>query len=182
MTASLFSALHLNIYILGCTLAILGCLPGEPETPDSAVKGYQINPLKNVERQLMLPVSDGIPPFLKRSFLFPVNSVDLDPTSAALLQRSASWLKAHGNARVLIVGFCDSTGSETCDSDFGERARTIRSLLVRRGVDPAQITGIKGWTAEKSCRKDQARCQQLNRSVWLYVAGATAERTPETVR
>lgn len=124
------------------------------------------------------PNSVGIrePPFLKHALLFVPDSAELSGESRNAVKRAASWLREHWGARILIVGFCDSSGSETCTPALAERRGTVvRQCLVRFGAAPDQIAGVKGWsTAGRECRTDTANCQQFNRRAEIFIASSAA--------
>jgi outer membrane protein OmpA-like peptidoglycan-associated protein len=121
-----------------------------------------------------VPVVD--PPFLRRPILFEPNSVEPDPTGRDVLKRAATWLREHREARVLIVGSCDSSGSETCTHTLAEgRGSTIQRLLRVSGISSDQIVGVKGWEkVDGSCRAADIKCQQSNRSVRIFMASSVA--------
>jgi len=124
------------------------------------------------------PKSSGIhkPPFLKYAFLFDPESAELSVESRGAVKRAGAWLREHPGARILVVGFCDSSGSETCTPSLAERrGAVVRQSLVRFGVAPDQIAGVKGWsTADRECRTDTAKCQQVNRSAAIFIASSAA--------
>lgn len=111
------------------------------------------------------------PIFLKQPLLFTPNGLNLTARSRNTLTCAAAWLHEHHEARILIVGYCDDSGSEACTTGLAERrAEVVRHFLVRLGAPPDQIAGVKGWDSlDQSCRVDTAKCQRLNRSVRLFV-------------
>jgi outer membrane protein OmpA-like peptidoglycan-associated protein len=122
------------------------------------------------------PKSGGIgkPPFLKHAVLFDPDGAELSAESRNAVKRAASWLREHRRARILIVGFCDSSGSETCTPALAERrGAVVRRYLVRLGAAPDQIAAVKGWSAvDRECRTDAAKCQQVNRSAAIFIASS----------
>jgi len=126
----------------------------------------------------MQPASASIsnPPFLKQAILFGPNSLDLTVAGKNALQRAAVWLRQHHEARVLIVGSCDVSGSVACTHALAEaRGGVIRKFLGSSGIDPDQIVGVKGWdNLEKGCQTSDIGCQQLNRSARIFMAGSVA--------
>ena len=109
------------------------------------------------------------PIFLKQPLLFTPNGLNLTARSRNTLNCAAAWLHEHHVARILIVGYCDDSGSETCTTALAERrAEVVRQFLVSLGAPPDQIAGVKGWDSlDQTCRV--ANCQRLNRSVRLFV-------------
>lgn len=121
-------------------------------------------------------VSTSTPPFLGRPILFGANSLELTLAGKNTLKRAAVWLRQHQEARILIVGACDVSGSETCTHALAEaRGGVIRKFLGSSGVDSAQIVGVKGWdNPDKGCRTSDINCQQFNRSARIFMAGSVA--------
>lgn len=124
-----------------------------------------------------IPVVSEPPPFLRRPILFDPNSLELSIVATKSLQRHASWLKAHVEGRILIVGSCDNSGSESCTHTLAEaRGVTVRKFLEDRGVNPDQIVGVKGWDrADHDCLAGDSKCQQRGRSVQLLLAPSASQ-------
>lgn len=60
--------------------------------------------------------------------------------SMAILEKIASYLKAHADTYIFVAGHCDERGPEAYNLSLGaRRANYIRSQLVDRGVDPEKI-------------------------------------------
>jgi outer membrane protein OmpA-like peptidoglycan-associated protein len=114
------------------------------------------------------------PSFLKHVLLFDPDSAELGAEGRGAVKQSAAWLRAHPDALVLVVGFCDSQGSDTCGPALTQRrGAMVCHWLVRFGVVPHQIAGVKGWsTADRDCRADFAKCQQANRSAEILIASS----------
>lgn len=117
------------------------------------------------------------PPFLRRPIAFDPNSLEINVAATKSLQRHASWLKAHAESRILIVGSCDKSGSESCTHTLAEaRGVTVRKFLEDLGVNPDQIVGVKGWdSADHDCLAGDLKCQQLSRSVQLLLAPSVSK-------
>ncbi len=116
------------------------------------------------------------PPFLRRPILFDPNSLEPSLAGKNMLRRAAAWLGEHREARVLIVGSCDSSGSETCTHTFAEaRGAAIRKFLQSSGITSDQVVGVKGWdNLDHGCRLGDIKCQQFNRSVRIFMASSAA--------
>lgn len=114
------------------------------------------------------------PPFLRHPLLFDRNSLDLNTEGSNALDRAVTWLKMHADTRVLIVGSCDTSGSESCTERLAEaRGAVVRRFLENRGVNPDQVAGVKGWkNAGQVCRPSDAKCQQLSRCAELFLAAS----------
>jgi outer membrane protein OmpA-like peptidoglycan-associated protein len=93
-----------------------------------------------------------------------------------MLKRTADWLLQHREARILIVGSCDSGGSEPCTHALAEaRGTVVQKFLESSGIASDQIVGVKGWdNLAQSCQPSDIGCQQFNRSARIFMAGSGA--------
>lgn len=116
------------------------------------------------------------PPFLKHPIQFGPNSLELSVAGRNMLKRAAAWLRQHREARILIVGSCDSGGSETCTRTLAEaRGAVVRKFLGSSGLDSDQIVGVKGWdNLDQSCQTSDIECRQFNRSARIFMASSVA--------
>jgi outer membrane protein OmpA-like peptidoglycan-associated protein len=115
------------------------------------------------------------PIFLKRRLLFTPNGLKFSAPSRRTLKCAAAWLRQHPESQLLIVDYCDASGSETCTVALeGRRGETVRQFLVSLGVPPDQIAGVQGLDSlDQTCRVDTAKCQRLNRSARLFIKGSS---------
>ncbi len=59
------------------------------------------------------------------------------------IRRIASYMKAHPSTYVIVEGYCDERGPEAYNLSLGtRRASSVRSLLVKEGVNPDQLHTI----------------------------------------
>ena len=116
------------------------------------------------------------PPFLRHPIQFGPNSIELTVAGRNMLKRAAAWLRLHREARILIVGSCDSGGSETCTRTLAEaRGAVVRKFLGTAGIDSDQIVGVKGWdNLDQSCQSSDIECRQFNRSARIFMASSVA--------
>jgi outer membrane protein OmpA-like peptidoglycan-associated protein len=121
-----------------------------------------------------VPVADSDPPFLRHPILFGPNSFELTVTGRNTLKHAAAWLQQHHEARILIVGSCDSSGSETCTQTLAEaRGAVVKKFLGSSSIDSDQIAGVKGWhNRDHSCRVADVKCQQFDRSARIFMASS----------
>ncbi len=117
-------------------------------------------------------VSIAEPPFLRHPILFDPNSLQPNFAARNMLKSAATWLREHREARVLIVGSCDSSGSETCTHALAEgRGAAIQKFLQNSGIAPEQLAGVKGWdNLDRTRGPGDVKCQQSNRSVRIFMA------------
>jgi len=113
------------------------------------------------------------PSFLKQPILFTPNGLNLTATSRNTLNCAVVWLREHHLARILIVGYCDNSGSEACTAALAERrAEVVRQFLMNLGTRTDQIAGVKGWeNLDQPCRSGATECQRQNRSARLFLTG-----------
>ncbi len=122
------------------------------------------------------PASVAIPdpPFLRHPTLFGQNSSELTVAGKDMLKRAAAWLQQHREARILIVGSCDSSGSETCTQTLAQaRGAAAKKSLGSFGIGSEQIVGVKGWdNRDHGCRTSDSKCQQLDRSALIFMGSS----------
>lgn len=118
------------------------------------------------------PETSRVAALPKERLLFAANSVVLTPRNRKALECAAAWLREHPEGRVLIVGYCDDSGSEECTVALAEhRADAVRQFLVKLGTGVDQVAGLSGWeNLNGACRASVAECQRQNRSARLFVA------------
>jgi outer membrane protein OmpA-like peptidoglycan-associated protein len=111
--------------------------------------------------------------FLKRSLLFEPNSVGLALESEKRVALDAVWLRMHPEVRTVVVGFCDTLGSEECTHELAQRrGAVVGQLLVKYGVGSSQIVAVKGWEkADPVCGAETPSCQEMNRRARIFIAG-----------
>ncbi len=154
-----------------------GSLSGTPSGSVLARQTFGLNRSKTSATVAQpTSVSSSNPPFLRHPFLFDPNGLELTVAGRNTLKRAAAWLRQHQEARILIVGSCDGSGSETCTHALAEaRGGVIQKLLATSGVDSAQIVGVKGWdNLDKACQTSDVGCQQSNRSARIFMARSIA--------
>lgn len=66
-----------------------------------------------------------------------------DADSSATLQKIASYLKTNPNTYIFVTGNCDQRGPEAYNQSLGaKRSNSVRSLLIKQGVNAEQIHTI----------------------------------------
>jgi outer membrane protein OmpA-like peptidoglycan-associated protein len=147
-------------------------IPAMGENPSGLGSEAAATPTKRREQRR------AYPHFLKRSVLFEPNSLSLTSESEKRLALDAVWLRMHPEIRTVVVGFCDTLGSEECTHELAEqRATVMGQLLVKYGVRSSQIVGVKGWEkADAVCKAATPSCQEMNRRARIFIAGLTPAR------
>jgi len=104
--------------------------------------------------------------------LFDTGKAQLNPGSARKLDQLAQFLTDHPGRRVQIDGFTDSVGSESYNLSLSqERADTVRSSLVSRGIDRSRI-GSQGYGKSfPVATNEESGGRQLNRRVEVVIGG-----------
>lgn len=116
----------------------------------------------------------AFPSLFRRTLIFKPNGIGLTSKSEQNLQSDARWLRAHPDTQIIVIGFCDPSGSEECTHELAEkRGARVRELLVKDGVRPLHIVQVKGWeNAEPACAAASPSCQEMNRRARIFVAGS----------
>lgn len=87
---------------------------------------------RNTERGIVLTLGD---------VLFDIDQATLKPGADQTIDRIAAFMRDYPERLVEIEGHTDSMGDEDYNMDLSrERAFTVRTALVQRGVDAARIT------------------------------------------
>ena len=160
-----------------CSFGIEGQLvkPQQREMPSLG----QVAPLRRSKASahlIRVSHTGAVPPFLGRPFLFGINSFGLTANSLWVLKASVQWLRSHPAVRVLIVGTCDSGGSEVCTPALAQaRGQAIQEILDVGGTDGRQVAGVRVWdNLDRQCRPTQTQCQRRDRSAWIFIASPVA--------
>lgn len=158
---------------------------GQPGTMPSGVQGEaeeQGSEAAGPRRSSPVSQSNSVgirePPFPKHVLLFGPDSAEPSAESRNAIKRAASWLREHREVRILVVGFCDPSGSEVCTHALAERRATVvGQLLVNYGVGSWQIVAEKGWDkADPVCVAATHACRAMNRRARIFIAGPVHKR------
>ena len=104
--------------------------------------------------------------------LFDTGKAQLNPGSARKLDQLAQFLTEHPERRVQVDGFTDSVGTDSYNMSLSqERADTVRSSLVSRGIDRSRI-GSQGYGKSfPVATNEESGGRQLNRRVEVVIGG-----------
>jgi len=140
-----------------------------------ASKVNRSQPSGTVSQAGAATISD--PPFLRHPIQFAPISLELTGAGRNMLKQAADWLRQHRQARILIVGFCDSGGSETCTRALAEaRGTVVQKFLGSSGIASDQIVGVKGWdNLAQGCQASDIGCQHFNRSARIFMAPSVGD-------
>jgi outer membrane protein OmpA-like peptidoglycan-associated protein len=111
--------------------------------------------------------------------LFETGKAELQPGVAVILDRLAAALKDAPDRAVDVEGFTDIVGSEQFNLVLSEeRAESVRTALMMRGIDSARIT-VHGYGKDfPVASNDTVAGRQLNRRVEIVVADAGGSIPP----
>jgi len=114
---------------------------------------------KKTDRGLVLTLGD---------VLFDTGKATLKPGAYATIDRLANALKEDTARKVLIEGHTDSVGSDEFNQTLSEnRAQSVQSALMQRGVTSEQISAIGKGESTPVASNDDAGGRQQNRRVEL---------------
>ena len=104
--------------------------------------------------------------------LFDTGKAQLNPGASRKLDQLVQFLNDHPGRRVQIDGFTDSVGTESYNLALSqERADTVKSSLVSRGIDRSRI-GSQGYgKGFPVATNDESGGRQLNRRVEVVIGG-----------
>lgn len=109
--------------------------------------------------------------------LFDTGKATLKPGAYSTIDRLAQALTEDPNRRVLIEGHTDSVGSDELNQQLSEnRAMSVQSALMQRGVAGSQITSMGKGESTPVASNDNAAGRQQNRRVELIFTEATGQR------
>ncbi|MEN4053390.1 MULTISPECIES: OmpA family protein [Sulfurimonas] len=110
--------------------------------------------------------SDGCPATVNLHINFENNSAEILSSSNAKLDKYADFLKKHTNYSAKIVGYTDSRGSESYNKKLSQRrAAAVMKALVKRGVDPSQLSALGMGEANPVASNETAEGRAKNRRI-----------------
>jgi len=98
------------------------------------------------------------------SVYFAFDSSALDTAAQSILNANAAWLKANPGKRITIEGNCDERGSREYNLALGQRrADSVRTYLVKQGVDANRIDTVSFGEERPVCKGTGEACWAQNR-------------------
>ncbi|MGE5490910.1 MAG: OmpA family protein [Actinomycetota bacterium] len=106
----------------------------------------------------------------ERSVYFDLNSADVRPASAAVLQAHASRLANNANARIRVEGNADERGPADFNRRLGmKRAEAVRQFLIAGGASEKQVKAIsRGESNPKFKGHDEESWAENRRADIIY--------------
>lgn len=103
---------------------------------------------------------------------FAFDSWKLTEDGKQALARDAEWLKANGQHKLTIEGYCDERGTQAYNLVLGQkRAKAVQGYLAELGIPPSRMTVISYGKDRPFCREQTEDCYQQNRRGHLVVGG-----------
>ena len=121
---------------------------------------------KVTERGLVLTLGD---------VLFATGRAELNPGTANNLNQLVTFLGKYPGRTVIIEGHTDSVGDDNYNQGLSQRrADSVRSYLVRQGIDPARITVFGAGESAPVAGNESATGRQQNRRVEVIIGNPPA--------
>lgn len=100
-----------------------------------------------------------------RDLFFDFDKYDITPEAAAILERTAAFLRDYPQARILIEGHCDEIGTDQYNLALGaRRAEATRDYLVSLGASATQLDTVSRGRTRQFCAESMREdCRRLNR-------------------
>ena len=117
---------------------------------------------KVTDRGLVLTLGD---------VLFATGTAELRPGATSNLDQLVSFLGNYPTRTVMIEGHTDNVGSSSSNQLLSERrADSVRSHLVRRGIDAGRVTTSGAGESTPVSNNDSAAGRQQNRRVEVIIS------------
>jgi outer membrane protein OmpA-like peptidoglycan-associated protein len=126
--------------------------------------------IANLQASLQAKQTDRGVVFTLGDVLFQTNRAELKPGARSNLDRLVDFLQQYPDRSVTIEGHTDSTGSSDHNLTLSqERADSVRSYLVTRGIDSRRVQAIGKGQDLPVASNDTAAGRQANRRVEVIV-------------
>ena len=129
---------------------------------EQATQGTGVEVSRTADNQLKIHIPNDIS--------FDVNSYAIKPELRSVLDPFASSLQGDPQARILVVGHTDSTGSDAINNPLSlERAQSVRDYLVARGVAATKVETAGRGKNEPVADNTSADGRARNRRVEIFL-------------
>ena len=106
--------------------------------------------------------------------LFASGKADLKEGAAGHLNQLVAFLREYPSRTVVIEGHTDSVGSDDLNQALSQRrADSVRSYLVRQGIDVARLTTLGAGEGAPVAENESAIGRQQNRRVEVIISNPT---------
>jgi len=124
---------------------------------------------KVTERGLVLTLGD---------VLFASGRAELNPGTANNLNQLVTFLGKYPSRTVMIEGHTDSVGNDDYNQGLSQRrADSVRSYLVRQGIDAGRITAMGAGESTPVAGNESATGRQQNRRVEVIISNPALAST-----
>jgi outer membrane protein OmpA-like peptidoglycan-associated protein len=130
---------------------------------EQATQGTGVGVSQTADNRLKLDIPSDVS--------FDVGRADIKSNFRPILDQLAQSLNANPVTTVTIIGHTDSTGSDAVNNPLSyNRADSVRSYLVARGVDTRRIATEGRGSREPVATNATAAGRAMNRRVEIFVA------------
>ncbi|MFP5459996.1 MAG: OmpA family protein [Gammaproteobacteria bacterium] len=130
---------------------------------EQATQGTGVGVSQTADNRLKLDIPSDVS--------FDVGRADIKSNFRPILDQLAQSLNANPVTTVTIIGHTDSTGSDAVNNPLSyNRADSVRSYLVARGVDTRRIATEGRGAREPVATNATAAGRAMNRRVEIFVA------------
>ncbi len=130
----------------------------------------EMRQIDNVEVQPSATRADELKLIVNDQVLFDVDSATLRPAALGTLNDIADVLGRYPGAVLTVVGYTDSTGSETHNQQLSERrAQSVRNYLISRGIAGSRMTAVGLGESDPIASNLTPEGRQQNRRVEFRV-------------
>jgi len=108
--------------------------------------------------------------FVVPELTFRLDTAEIEPASAHMLDEVASALAAHPSAQVRIEGHTDATGNDDANMTLSkQRAESVKGYLTQHGVSPAQLETAGFGASRPVADNDTPEGRAQNRRTELVI-------------
>ena len=137
------------------------------ETRGMAAAGAEA---KALEGTLRMPPKNAAGPLGQRTVYFDFDSAAIRDDSRGIVEAHAGFLKANGNAKVLLQGHADERGSREYNLALGQRrADSVKQAMSLLGVPEARMEAVSLGEEKPAVEgHDEAAWQKNRRAEIIY--------------
>ena len=129
---------------------------------EQATQGTGVEVSRTADNQLKLNIPNDIS--------FDINSYAIKPQLRSVLEPFANSLREDSQARLLIVGHTDSSGSDAINNPLSvDRAQSVRDFLVARGVPVTRVETAGRGNNEPVADNNSEAGRAQNRRVEIFL-------------
>jgi OOP family OmpA-OmpF porin len=147
----------------GSTVGIDGCPVIMDADQDGVIDAQDLCPNTPLGEKVD---KNGCPATINLHINFPTDSAVIPASLDSLMSKYADFLKTNTNYSAKIVGYTDSRGSASYNKKLSERrAKSVMNDLIKRGVNPAQLSAIGMGEENPIATNDTAEGRAQNRRI-----------------